>query len=77
MHSLLASNGNYMVESHYYEIDRGIRPPASISEELRNEIFGEDFTIKELDVNRLEEDPNRNLSFAHDRTYHLYKPKTN
>ena len=77
MHSLLACDGNYMVESHYYEIDRGIRPPASISDELRNELFSEDFTIKELDVYRLAEDPDRNLSFAHNRHYHLYKPKAN
>ena len=75
MHSLLACDGNYMVESHCYEIDRGNNPPASISDELRNELFGEDFTIKELDVNRIPEDPNRDLSFALDMHYHLYKPK--
>ena len=77
MHSLLANDGNYMLESHYYEIDRGTRPPASISDELRNEIYGEDFTIKELDVDRLGEDPNRPLSFALDLHYHLFKPKKN
>lgn len=77
MRSLLASDGNYMLESHYYEVDRGTRPPACISEELRNEIYGEDFTIRELEVNRLEEDPNRNLSFALDLHYHLFKPKEN
>jgi len=77
MHSLLAYDGNYMLESHYYEIDRGIRPPASISNELRNEIYGEDFTIKELDVDRQGEDPNRSLSFAHDLHYHLFKRKEN
>ena len=75
MHSLLACNGNYMVESHYYEIDRGNNPPASISDELRNELFGEDFTIKELDVNRIPEDPNRDSSFTLDMHYHLFKPK--
>lgn len=75
MHSLLASDGNYMLESHYYEVDRGMRPPACISEELRNEIYGEDFIIRELEVNRLEEDPNRSLSFALDLHYHLFKPK--
>ena len=75
MRSLLASDGNYMLESHYYEVDRGMRPPACISEELRNEIYGEDFTIRELEVNKLEEDPGRNLSFALDLHYHLFKPK--
>jgi len=77
LHSLLANNGNYMLESHHYETDRGIRPPASISNELRNEIYREHFTIKELDIDRQEEDPNRSLSFAHDRLYHLFKPKDN
>lgn len=43
-------------------------------EELRNEIYGEDFIIRELEVNRLEEDPNRSLSFALDLHYHLFKP---
>ena len=77
MHSLLAADGSYMLESHYYEVDRGNRPPASISDELRNEIFGEDFIIKELDVERHEEDPNRSLPFAFDFHYHLFKPKGN
>ncbi|XP_078349480.1 thiopurine S-methyltransferase-like [Oculina patagonica] len=76
LHSLLACDGNLIVESHHYEIDRGLDPPASISEELRNELFGDYFTIKELDVNRLPEDPNRDLSFALDMYYHLFKPKT-
>ena len=77
MRSLLACDGNYMLESHYYEVDRGMNPPACISDEFRNEIFGEDFTIRELDVNRLGEDPNRKLSFAIDLHYHLFKPKAN
>ena len=76
MRSLLARDGNYLLESHHYEVDRGNDPPASISDELRNEIFGEDFTIKELDVNRLPEDPNRDFTFAIDMHYHLFKPKT-
>ena len=64
-----------MVESDYYEVDRGLDPPASISDELRNELFGEDFTIKELDVNRFAEDRKRNFPFAFETHYHLYKPK--
>ena len=77
MRSLLACDGNYILESHYYEVDRGMNPPACISDELRKEIYGEDFTIRELDVNRLGEDPNRKLSFAFDVHYHLFKPKAN
>ena len=77
MHSLLANDGNYMLESLYYEVDRGSQPPASISDELRNEIYGEDFETKELEVNRLGEDPNREFSFAIDMRYYLFKPKAN
>ena len=78
MRSLLAADGRYMLESHYYELDRGNKPPASISEELRNEIYGEDFIIKELEVESFAEDPNRQgISFAHNRHYHLITPKAN
>ena len=28
MHSILACDGNNMLESHYYEVDRGMNPPA-------------------------------------------------
>ena len=77
MHSLLAADGNYMLESHYYEVDRGGRPPASISDELRNEIYGEDFILKELEVEKLGEDPERHLTFAHNYNYHLMTPKGN
>ena len=75
LRSLLASDGNYMLESHYYEVDRGNRPPASISDELRNEIYGEDFIIRALEVEKFEEDPNNSLSFTLDMHYHLFKPK--
>ena len=75
MHSLLAADGNYLLESHYYEVDRGNRPPASISDEFRNEIYGEDFSLKELEVEKLEEDPQRDLSFALNMNYHVMKPK--
>ena len=75
MRSLLACDGNYMLESLYYEIDRGIRPPASISEEHLNEMFEEDFTIRQLQVTRFEADPSRSLNFDLDRKHHLFKPK--
>ena len=78
MRSLLAADGRYMLESHHYELDRGNKPPASISEELRREIYGEDFIIKELEVESFAEDPNRQgLSFAYNRHYHLFMPKAN
>ena len=78
MRSLLAADGRYMLESHHYELDRGNKPPASISEELRREIYGEDFIIKELEVESFAEDPNRQgLSFAYNRHYHLITPKAN
>ena len=73
MHSLLACDGSYMLESLYYEVDRGDRPPASMSDELRNEVFGEDFTIRELEVIRQGEEPG--LPFAADFYYHVFKPK--
>jgi len=74
MRSLLADDGNYMLESHYYEVDRGDRPPACVPDELRNEIYGEDFIIKELEVEKLGEDQS-GLPFAVDMHYHLIKPK--
>jgi len=77
MRSLLADDGSYMLESHYYEVDRGDRPPACVPDELRNEIYGEDFIIKKLEVEKLGEDPSRSLSFAVDMHYHLFKPKQN
>ena len=75
MRSLLAADGRQLLESHYYEMDRGIRPPASIPDELRNEIFGEDFIIKKLEVEKLGEDPNSPFSYPIDLHYHLLKPK--
>ena len=77
LRSLLLADGNYMLESDYYEVDRRNRPPASISDELRNAIYGEDFTIRELEVEKFEEDPNGSLPFAFDVHYHLLKPKAN
>ena len=64
-----------MVESDYYEVDRGLDPPASISDELRNELFGEDFTIKELDVNRFAEDRKRNFPFAFETHYRKFSSR--
>ncbi|XP_068682652.1 probable thiopurine S-methyltransferase [Montipora capricornis] len=75
MRSLLADDGNYLLESHYYELDRGNSPPASISIELRNEIFGEDFVLRELEVEKFRRDEARPLSFPLDYHYHLIVPK--
>ena len=76
IHSLLAADGNCMVESHlYYRVDRGNNTPASISDELRNEIYGENFVLKELEVERLREDEEWKCLF--DLKYHLIKPKKN
>ena len=76
IHSLLAADGNCMVESHlYYGVDRGKNTPASISDELRNEIYGENFVLKELEVERLREDEEWKCLF--DLKYHLIKPKKN
>ena len=72
MHSLLANDGNCILETHYFEFDRG-EPPASISDELRNELYGENFDIKELEVNRIENVPDREFSLR----YYLVKPKSN
>jgi len=72
MHSLLANDGNCILETHYYEIERG-EPPASISDELRNELYGEDFDIKELEVNRIKNVPDGEFSLR----YYLVKPKPN
>ena len=78
MRSLLAADGRYMLESHHYELDRGNKPPASISEELRKEIYGEDFIMKELEVESFAEDPNRQgLNSAYNMHYHLFTPKAN
>ena len=74
MHSLLAKDGNYMLESHYYEVDRGGKPPASISDDLRNELYGEDFDIKELQVDKI---PVGESSFTMDLRYYSMKPKAN
>ena len=74
MHSLLAHHGNCIVETHYYEVDRGGKPPASISDELRNELYGEDFTIKELEVGSVYD---TEFSFMRDLRYYLIKPKAN
>lgn len=69
------SDGNYMLESYYYEVDWGMRLLVCIFEEFRNEIYGEDFIIRELEVNRLEEDFNRSLLFVLDLYYYLFKLK--
>ena len=71
MRSLLANDGNCILESHYYEFERD-EPPASISDELRNELYGEDFDIKELEVNRIE-----SVEFPYYLRYYLVKPKAN
>ena len=77
MRSFLAANGRYMLDSLHYEIDRGNRPPASISKELRNDIYGEDFFIKELKVDSIGNDPNSPAPFTMDNYCHLFKPKAN
>ena len=76
LHSLLATDGNYMLETYlYYGVDRGKSLPASISDELRNEIYEEDFILKELEVERLRVDQEWKCVF--DLNYHLIKPKKN
>ena len=77
MRSFLAANGRYMLDSLHYEIDRGNRPPASISKELRNDIYGEDFFIKELEVESIGNDPNSSAPFTMDNYCHLFTPKAN
>ena len=74
MHSLLAHDGNCIVETHYYEVDRGGKPPASISDELINELYGKDFDIKELEVGSI---CDTEFSFMMDLRYYLIKPKAN
>ena len=74
MHSLLANDGSYMLETHYYELDRGGETPASISDDLRNELYGEDFDIKELEVGTILD---REFSLTMDLRYYLMKPKAN
>ena len=74
MHSLLDNDGNCIVETHYYEVDRGGQPPASISDELRTELYGEDFDIKELEVTKITD---TEFSFTLDLRYYLIKPKAN
>ena len=66
-----------MLDSLHYEIDRGNRPPASISKELRNDIYGEDFFIKELEVESIVNDPNSPAPFTMDNYCHLFTPKAN
>ena len=75
MRSLLADDGSYLLESHYYEVDRGNKPPASISVGLRNEIYGEDFVLKALEMEKVPKDSQKALSFDLDLHYHLIKPK--
>ena len=76
LHSLLATDGNYLLETYlYYGVDRGKSLPASISDELRNEIYEEDFILKELEVERLRVDQEWKCLF--DLNYHLIKPRIN
>lgn len=75
MRSLLADDGSYLLESHYYKLDRGNKPPASISVALRNEIYGEDFVLKALEIEKVAKDTHKGKSFDLDLHYHLIKPK--
>lgn len=76
LHSLLAADGNYLLEPYlYYGVDRGKSLPASISDELRNEIYEEDFILKELEVERHRVDQEWKCLF--DLNYHLIKPRKN
>ena len=76
IHSLLAADGKYMLETHlYYGVDRGKSTPASISDELLNEIYEEDFILKELEVERLRVD--QEWKCFYDLNCHLIKPKKN
>ena len=77
MRSLLASDGNYLLESCYYEVDRGMNPPASITDEQINDMYEEDFTIKKLEMNKIQANPEEESSFAFDINYYLFKPKGN
>lgn len=77
MHSLLTSGGNYLLESYYYEVDRGMNPPASIPDEQINEMYEEHFTIKKLEVNKIQPNLDIKLSFALDMKHYLFKPKVN
>lgn len=75
MRSLLADHGKYLLESHYYELDRQLERPVSLSVEFRNKIFEEDFVLKDLEVEKSGEDFKRKWGYSDERHYHLIQPK--
>ena len=75
MRSLLADDGNYLLESHFCEVDRNNEPPASLSMEFRNKLYEQDFVLRELEVEKSEEDFERKWGYSQELHYHLIKPK--
>lgn len=75
MRSLLADDGNCLLESHFYEVERNNEPPASLSMEFRNQLYEEDFVLKELEVEKSDEDFERKWGYSQELHYHLIKPK--
>ena len=75
MRSLLADDGNYLLESHFYEVDRNNEPPASLSMEFRNKLYEQNFVLRELEVEKSDEDFERKWGYSQELHYHLIKPK--